>query len=100
VVMKYYSSTGKRNCGRPLKRLLVTWHRNRSTSGPAPWKIYDYYYCCCCCCCCCCCIPFYVFCFFVLFCVLFVWKCVMYYCHHVSTQLQLTNISYGIIYHK
>jgi len=24
MVMKYYSSTGKRNCGRPLKRLLVT----------------------------------------------------------------------------
>jgi hypothetical protein len=29
----------------------------------------------------------------VLFCVLFVYKCVLYYCHRVATQLQLTNIS-------
>jgi len=31
---------------------------------------------------------------FVLFCVLFVCKCVLYYCYRVATQLQLTNISY------
>ena len=39
---------------------------------------------------------FWVFCFIVLFCVLSVCKCVLYYCHRVSTQLQFTNISYHI----
>jgi len=33
----------------------------------------------------------------VLFCVLFVCKCVLYYCHQVATQLQL-NILYHISY--
>ena len=33
----------------------------------------------------------------VLFCVLFVCKCVLYYCHGVSTQLQLTNVSHTVI---
>jgi type III secretory pathway component EscT len=48
----------------------------------------------------CCSMHFYVF--FVLFhslppfCVLFVCNCVLYYCHRVATQLQLTNISYHI----
>ena len=34
---------------------------------------------------------------FVSLCALFVCKCVLYYCHRVATQLQLTNISYRII---
>jgi len=34
----------------------------------------------------------------VLFCVLFVCECVLYYCHRVSTQLQLRNISRIISY--
>jgi hypothetical protein len=40
---------------------------------------------------------FCVFCSIVLFCVLFVCKCVLYYCHRLSTKLQF-NI-YHIIYH-
>ena len=40
-VMKRYSPTGRRYHGRPLKRLLDTWDRNGSTSGPTPWQIYD-----------------------------------------------------------
>jgi hypothetical protein len=43
-------------------------------------------------------VPFCIFCFIVLFCVLFVCKCVLYYCQRFSTQLQLTNVSYHIIY--
>jgi len=40
-VMKYYCPTGRRDHGRHLKRLLDTWERNGSTSGPTPWEIYD-----------------------------------------------------------
>ena len=40
-LMKHYCPSGRRNHGRPLKRLLDTWDRNGSTSGPTPWQIYD-----------------------------------------------------------
>ena len=40
-IMKHYSPIGRRNCGRPLKRLLDTWDRNGSTSGLTPWQTYD-----------------------------------------------------------
>jgi len=40
---------------------------------------------------------FCVLCFIVLFYVLFVCKHVLYYCHRLSTQLQLTNISYHTV---
>ena len=40
-VIKHYAPSGRRNHGRPLKRLLDTWDRNGSTSGQTPWKIYD-----------------------------------------------------------
>jgi len=36
-------------------------------------------------------VPFCVCCFTLLFCVLFVCKCLLYYCHRLSTQLQLTK---------
>ena len=40
-VMKHYSPTGRRNNGRPLKRLLDMCNQNGSTSGPTAWQIYD-----------------------------------------------------------
>jgi len=39
-------------------------------------------------------VPYWIFCFIVLFCVLSVCKRVLYHCHRMSTQLQLTNVSY------
>jgi hypothetical protein len=39
--MKHYSPTGRRNRGRPLKRLLDTWDRHGSTSRLTPWQTYD-----------------------------------------------------------
>jgi hypothetical protein len=43
---------------------------------------------------------FCVFCFIVLLCVLFVCKYVLYYCHRLSIQWQLTNISHhNLTYH-
>jgi hypothetical protein len=42
-------------------------------------------------------VTFCVFCLIVLLCVLFVCKCVLYYCYRVSTQLQL-NIHHIISY--
>jgi len=41
-------------------------------------------------------VPFWVSCFIVLLCALFVCKCVLYCCYHVSTQLHLPNISHHI----
>jgi len=39
-ITEHYSQTGRRNRGRPLKRLLDTWNRNGSTSGLTPWQTY------------------------------------------------------------
>jgi hypothetical protein len=39
--MKRSSPTGRKNHGRPLKRLVDTWDRNGSTSGPTAWQIDD-----------------------------------------------------------
>jgi hypothetical protein len=44
-----------------------------------------------------CCVVLCIVCF-VSFCILFMCKCVLYCCHRVTTQLQLTNISYHIMF--
>ena len=41
------------------------------------------------------CVVLHIVCF-VSFYILFVCKCVLYYCHRVESPLQLTNISYGL----
>jgi hypothetical protein len=41
LINKNYTPKGRRNQGRPLKRLLDAWDRNRSTSGPTPGLLYD-----------------------------------------------------------
>ena len=37
----YYTPTGRKNRGRPSKRLLDTWDRNGPTSGPTALQIHD-----------------------------------------------------------
>jgi len=45
-------------------------------------------------------VPFYVICSIVIFCILFVCKCVLYCCCRFATELQLTDISsYHISHH-
>jgi len=40
-LIKATSQKGRRNQGRPLKRLLDAWDRNGSTSGSTPWLLHD-----------------------------------------------------------
>jgi len=40
--LQHNSPTGRRNHGRPLKRLLDAWDRNGSTSGPTAWQAVAY----------------------------------------------------------
>ena len=40
-ILVRFSAFGRRNRGRPLKRLLDTWDRNGPTSGLIPWQTYD-----------------------------------------------------------
>ena len=40
-IIKKYRPKGRRNQGRPLKRLLEVWDRNESTGGPIPCQLDD-----------------------------------------------------------
>jgi len=57
IIKLYY-----RNHGRPLKRLLDTWDRNGSTSGPTPWHVSWW----------CCIIYIYIYIYIYLFIYLFI----------------------------
>jgi len=85
--MKHYSPAGRRNHGRPLKRLLDTWDQNGSTSGPTPWQIYDddyyYYY-------------YYYYYYFVVFVVLVV-ECVYLKVLVLAWKFPLTNFVYVLL---
>jgi hypothetical protein len=45
-------------------------------------------------------VPFLVYCFIVLFCVLFVCKCVLYYCHRVSNPIAVNKYTWEGGYQK
>jgi hypothetical protein len=70
-----------------LSALLCLLHAHKQMNGHVKLKLARTLLCCC------------VLFVFALFYVLFVCKRVLSYCHRVSTQLQLTNISHHILYY-